>query len=232
MLHVCIQPNTEAKNKIDIQVAAAKKKKATVVRFTDSSFLQEEFEKYLGATDLFGEEFVVILDRIFANTEAREIFWKDIFDTVTSTNSFWLFEEKILADDKDVIKKAGGEITEDKTKSVTAKSEFNIFALGDALGARDKKKLWVLYQKALRVGKAAEEINGTLFWAIKSMLTVKNDGGKNLNPYVQSKSKNFLKNYKEGELDAIAFGLVKNYHESRRGGLPLEEKLEQFILSL
>jgi hypothetical protein len=220
-----------ARNERQKQETAAKKKNE-IVRFNDTNFSREEFEKYLGAADLFGDSFAIFCDRMLANTEAKEFFWEKLDELASSPNIFHVFEEKFSADEIKLLKKAGAELVEDKTKPIKPKGDFNIFALSDALGARDRKGLWVLYQQALRVGKSAEEINGALFWTIKSMLAVRLGGGKTLNPYVKSKATGFLKNYPNNEIDDLAFSLVKNYHDSRRGGLPLEERLERFILSL
>src|SRR3989344_8757951 len=48
--------------------------------------------------------------------------------------------------------------------------EFNIFALTDAFGARNKKDAWIIYQKALLAGLSAEEIFFKIIWQVKSML--------------------------------------------------------------
>src|SRR3990167_10196070 len=52
-----------------------------------------------------------------------------------------------------------------------ARSDFNIFALTDAIGARKKRDAWVLYQKALAAGMAPEDVFfRVVVWQIKNML--------------------------------------------------------------
>ena len=85
---------------------------------------------------------------------------------------------------------------------------------------RDKKQLWILYTQAKREGISDEEIHGILFWQVKAMLLAarsKDAGAAGLNPFVYSKSKGFLKNFEEKEVENISSSLVTLYHDSRRG---------------
>src|SRR3989344_9363077 len=59
---------------------------------------------------------------------------------------------------------------EEELIGAKARSDFNIFALTDAIGARKKRDAWVLYQKALAAGMAPEEIFFKLVWQAKTML--------------------------------------------------------------
>jgi len=83
-----------------------------------------------------------------------EFYHKDIFGNVVDINL--------------------GEVEEDEKLPLDKKGrEFNIFALTDALGARQKKDAWILYQKALGAGLSAEEIFFKIVWQVKSMLIAK-----------------------------------------------------------
>lgn len=208
------------------------KKDVHRVTFNDVSFSPDAVSTYLGAGDIFGKSYVVFLDRIFGNKEAEKFFWTNLNDFCSSTNDFVLFTEKLLANRIAEIKEAGGEVVNDKSIPFKKPLEFNIFALADALIARDKKQLWVLYEKALRSGKTPEEISGTLFWQLKNMMLVGEGGGKNLSPFVKSKAKRAGEKYTAVEIKKLSFDLVNLYHESRRKGLGLEEKLEKFILGI
>ena len=208
------------------------KKEASRVHFNDVSFSPEAVAAYLGSGDIFGKSYIIFLDRILSNKEAEEFFWDNLNDFCSSTNDFILFTEKLLADRIADIKEAGGEIVNDKSIVFKKPETFNIFALADSLIARDKKQLWVLYEKALRSGKTPEEISGTLFWQLKNMMLVQEGGGQGLSPFVKSKAKRAGEKYKATEIKKLSFDLVHLYHESRRKGLGLEEKLEKFILEL
>ncbi len=209
------------------------KKDRSLIKITDSNFSEGLTASYFGARDLFDKEYVVYLDRVFANSEAQNFFWKELEGFVETPNEFVLFEEKLSADDIKSIEKAGGKlVASKKTASLKPKEDFSIFSLADSLGERDKKNLWVLYQKALRAGKTPEEISGTIFWQLKIMLLVFKGGGNSLHPYVKGKAVRFIKKHSISELEKMSLVLVDEYHKSRLGGLPLAERLERFILSI
>jgi DNA polymerase III delta subunit len=231
MLTVFLQSDT-ARTEIQKRIDALRKNGADTVTISDANFSPEFVASFFGASDLFGKEHVIFLDRIFANPDARQFFWDNLSQFAGTLNHFILLEDKILADDIRTIEKEGGEVVKAVKAFGKPRPEFNIFALADALGERDKKKLWVLYVKAIRNGNSAEEISGTLFWQVKALLAIALGGGKSLNPFVKSKGERFVKNYSEEDLQKISFELVENYHKARRGGLPLAERLEQVILSL
>ncbi len=233
MLTVITGQKNEAKVFIQKLFETAQNKERAFVTITDSSFSDDWVRSYFGARDLFGKEYIIYLDRIFANSLARDFFWKELEGFIETSNQFILFEEKLSADDVKSIEKAGGKlVVSKKSGALKAKQDFNIFALADALGERDKKNLWVLYEKALRAGKTPEEIAGTLFWQLKTMLLVLKGGGDSLHPYVKGKTTRFVKKHSVSGLEKMSFTLIDEYHKSRLGGLSLAERLERFILSV
>ena len=114
-----------------------------------------------------------------------------------------------------------------------AKQKFNIFSLGDALGERNKKNLWILYQNAVTANMGDEVICGTLYWAIKNMALTKNSAGDvGLNPFSAKKFRKFAQNYTTKEIINLSHMLTRIYHEAHRGGEPMNIALEKFILNL
>lgn len=116
-----------------------------------------------------------------------------------------------------------------------AGKEFNIFPLTDALGERNKKNAWIVYEKALASGMVADEIFWRLMWGVKAMLlTAKTSSAEEsgLNPFVYKKSKSFLKNWKVEELEKLSESLVVGYHNARRGIGEMETMIEKILLSL
>ena len=114
-------------------------------------------------------------------------------------------------------------------------ADFNVFALTDALGERDRKKLWTLYQRAKYAEVSPEEIHGILFWQVKSMLLAKN--AKNaeeagLKPYPFKKSVGFLKHYTGGEVEHLSRKLLSVSHDARRGLHDFDIALERFVLNI
>jgi hypothetical protein len=116
-----------------------------------------------------------------------------------------------------------------------ARAEFNIWALTDAIGARKKRDAWVLYQKALASGMAPEEVFYKLVWQAKTMLTAaktKSVAETDMKPYPYSKAKEFLRNFKPGEVEKMSESLVLGYHAARRGEGEIEMLVEKTLLRL
>jgi hypothetical protein len=116
-----------------------------------------------------------------------------------------------------------------------AKAEFNIWSLTDAVGARKKRDAWVLYQKALSSGMAAEEVFYKIVWQVKTLLLASRcqsaeEAGMKTFPFGKAKAN--LKNWKEGELEKLSHELVVGYHKARRGEGEIETLIEKIILKL
>jgi len=129
-----------------------------------------------------------------------------------------------------------GEAEDDESLPLDKKGrEFNIFALTDAVGARDKKRAWMLYQGALAAGISAEEVFFKIVWQVKCLLIASktaNVGETDMKPFPYSKAKSFLKNFKSGELEKLSEDLVVGYHLARRGEGEIETLVEKILLSL
>ena len=214
----------------------AKKPDASLFKMDETNFNSARLEEFVLSAGLFEQKYIVVLDNVFENKEAKEVVIKKVKDIGVSENIFIVLEGKL--DKKTIVKmEKYTEKVQEFVKSVPAKKkdEFNIFSLTDAIGRRDRKKAWVLFQQAIASGAAAENIHGTIFWAVKSMLlaqdakTAKEAG---LNPFVFSKSVSFAKNFNNNELKNISSRLVSIYHDARRGGTELVVALEMFILSI
>ncbi len=121
------------------------------------------------------------------------------------------------------------------TEVVSRENDFNVFALTDAIGARDKRSAWTIYEKALASGLTADEIFWRVMWGVKTLLlSAKTSSAEEagLNPFVYKKSKSFLKNWKVEELEKLSFSLVTGYHDARRGIGEMETMIEKTILKL
>src|SRR5687767_5316113 len=109
-----------------------------------------------------------------------------------------------------------GEVEEEEKPVLDRRGrEFNIFAFTDALGAKNKKEAWILYQKALAAGVSAEEIFFKVAWQVKTMLIAKRTKSADeadMKAYPYSKAKGFLKNFKPGELEKLSLEIVIGYH--------------------
>lgn len=184
---------------------------------------------------LFDNTSVFILDSILEKGDEQELVAARAVDLASSSNSFLIFEPTLDKKIAPFIVKEAALAEEYALKKSFARPAFNIFALGDALGARNKKDLWVLYQQALGAGLAPEEINGTLFWQVKNMALMKRaqaGSSSGLNPFVAKKAFVFAKNYTNNEIENLARKLSAIVHEDHRGGESLKIALEKLILSL
>ena len=124
---------------------------------------------------------------------------------------------------------------EDQDLGEKEDKRFNIFLLTDAIGARDKRGAWVLYQKALASGMVADEIFWRVMWGIKALILSqkgKDAAETGLNPFVYKKNKAFLKNWKTEELENLSEKLTLGYHDARRGIGDIDSLLEKTILSI
>mgnify|MGYP001572694979 FL=1 len=124
----------------------------------------------------------------------------------------------------------------EETDEIKSKhSDFNIFSLTDAVGARNKKKAWVLYQKALASGMVGEEIFWKIVWIVKSMLIAsrtKDYSETEMKEFPYKKAKGYAKNFSKDELENLSESLVVGYHNARRGIGEIETLIEKILLRL
>lgn len=212
-----------------------KKPDAELFRVDAENFNEAKLQELSAGQGLFNNSYLVEVVSLFENKEAKEIFLNRLDEVGASPNVFVMVEEgvdkKALLAITDVAEKV--QLFESTEKK--GKPDFNIFSLTDAFGKRDKKNLWVLFQKAVAGGAVPEEIHGILFWQLKSMLvasTAKTAGEAGVAPFTFSKSKSFLKNYTEDELKTLSGTFVRMYHDAHRGIHNFDIALERLILSL
>jgi DNA polymerase III delta subunit len=142
------------------------------------------------------------------------------------------YAQNIFGDEVNVDLNAEEEII----KSAAKKESFNIFTLTDAIGSRNKKNAWILYQQALASGMVADDIFWrAIAWEIKTLLLASKTANAveaGLNPFVYQKAKAYSKNFKSGELEQISEDLVVGYHNARRGIGEIETLIEKMLLGL
>ena len=184
---------------------------------------------------LFGEKTLYVFDGILEKKDEQEIVASRAQELAVSPNIFLIVEPSVSKDFVTDVIAHTTEVFEHMAPKLDTRPALNIFSLGDALGKRNKKDLWVLYQQALEAGLSSEEISNTLFWAVKNLALMKNtkpgdDAG--LNPFVAKKTRDYAKNYTEQEIKNISHSLMALYHEAHRGGESMDIALEKFILNI
>lgn len=210
-----------------------KRPEVSVFKLSGEDFISDDganrLRELVSSQVLFGGDYVVVLENVLE--VALEEVKNKLAEIADSAHIFIFVEEVLKAPEKKLFEKAGTTMEALSTK-LAPKSDFNIFSLADALASKDKKKLWFLYQKALKEEFAPEEIAGTIFWQIKTLILVSGDDTGTMKPYSISKAKKSLSKWSEAELRKTSGKLISTYHNARRGGPALKEGLELFLLKI
>jgi len=239
MIYVLYGTDTaKSRNKLSklISTLLSKKPDAMLVRANSEDFKESFLEEHVQSQGLFEQKSIVVLDTIFENKVYKDIVLKKLKELQASNNVFVLLEVKLDAKSIEKLTKYSAKVQEcSLPKTKEKKFDFNIFELSDALGARNRKKLWVIYQEGKMHNISDEEMHGILFWGTKNMLLCKKAKSATeagLSSFVYRKAKSQSKNYSENELANISRALVQMYHHARRGQVSLTIAFERFILGL
>jgi len=225
-----------------LQTLRSKRPNAHEVRLEGEEVTADRLAELVGARGLFEAKTIVVLDGACEAAVSREALVAAASALQSSENAFIVFERGLVDAAAEKALAAAAAKTFRSPASATAgagrgRREYDpaLFALADALGERDRKKLWVRYACARLIeGKAPEEIHGILFWQARAILCAAQEHSPEaagLKPFVFSKSKRYAARFKPEELRALAGNLVALYHDARRGIEELDSALERFILS-
>lgn len=198
--------------------------------------ISEDFLKSIAVSQgLFGETTLFVFDCVFDKKTEQEMLLSNGRALSASPNLFLIFEPFLEKSIAEGLRESKAIVEEYSPKKLDTRPDFNIFSLGDALGNRNKKELWILYQEAIANDLSSEEISGTLFWAVKNLALLKDANmgdDKGVSPFVAKKTREYVKNYKQEEIKKMSHSLVTLYHEAHRGGKPMDIAIERFILSI
>jgi DNA polymerase III delta subunit len=231
-----------------------KKPDASLFSLTEENWNESAIDEYTGGQGLFSNKYIVLVRGILdatgtaaAKKELKESFLEKLEVFAESPNIFIISAGSIDKGSLKKIEKHAEKVQEVPSgdlaigadgKKTTGKSGgfgggSSMFAMADALGARDKKTLWILYREAIEEGKVPEEIHGILFWQAKCMVIAaktKSAGESGLNPFVYQKSKRYAENFNPAELADLLARLVSVYHDSHRGIHEFETAMERMVL--
>lgn len=229
----------KAKAKLREIIASGMKKNkdSSYFKLNVDNWEETKLLELVGGKGLFQNRYIVVLDGLIQNKESEGAIINLLDELKESENIFIIIEESLTKEILKKIEKRAEKVQEfeDKKQENQKVKEFNVFTLTDALGARDKKHLWVLYQRGLLSGMAPEEIHRLFFWQVKSMLSARASKGASdsgLNPFVYKKSLGFSKNFTKAELNQMSADLVSIYHDARRGIIDFDIALERFVLGI
>jgi DNA polymerase III delta subunit len=212
-----------------------KKPDASAGTITAEEITLERLVELTETQGLFENKQILFMDRTLENKDIREVMLEKIDAIKESPNIFIFFEGKLTKEVLKKLEKRAEKITEYELGEAKEKESSSFFPMADALGSRDKKKLWVMLRDALESDAAPEEIHGILFWQAKSMALASKTSSASeagLNPFVYGKAKRFLSLWKDGEVEALVSRLVHMYHRAHRGEADFEIELEKLALDI
>lgn len=224
----------------------SKKPDASFFKIDIDNFNEAKLEEFIFSQGLFEQKYIVQLDGLLADKNFSKFLLNKLEELQKSENIFILWENKINSAVLKKLKKYVAKLQEFPLRKVKGRmfateegafrlGDFNIFDLAVCFGKRNKKDLWVLYQKTRLRNIPVEEVSGILFWQLRTMFqTLRSQTAEHagLKSFVFNKAKGYLKNYSEQELKKMSADLVFLYHNARRSGLELDLALEKFILGL
>ncbi len=227
-----------------IEVAKKKHTNAEFFKLNSDNFSLGKLEELIIGQGLFYSACIVLMDNLMGNKEINESLSKKISAIKESPNFFVFIEEKLNKKELEILTKNAQKSEEislpkkklTKKEVLVAEGEkIDFFEFANALGQRDKKLLWTLYQEALHEDVASEEVHAIFFWQTKAMcsaLQAPNATEAGLNPFVYGKAKICAKKYGEDRLKQMSSQLFEMYHEAHRGQVDFAVALERFILAL
>ncbi len=237
MLYFLYGTNTiESRKKLQALLASLAKKRpdAEVFRLKEDNWNEGTFQELLNAQGLFDQKYIAVLDGLLEYKESTSLVEESIIAMQESAHVFLMIEHNPAKKIVETVEKHA-EKTQEFALPEKKKEFFNTFALGDALGSKDKKSLWVGYLEALKAGVSAEEICGVLFWQVKNItlaMHTKSTSESKLSPFVDSKARKFARNFTKEELQKISGALVDATEKVRSGEGEMEVLLERVVLAI
>ena len=213
---------------------------ATVHTFDDILECRVDVEAIVGARGLFADQLVIVLKTSFeagerSSAELREFVLDHLELFARSGNHVVLsISGKVLVEQARSLKQHAHTV-DVYDREVDKKQSFNVFTLTDALQARDRKRLWLVYGEAIRSGIEPENVSGTLHFSVKQMLNVATAStaeATGLTPFQYAKAKRGACLFTVAELVALSRTLVQVYHDAHRGRCDLALALERWVLSV
>lgn len=197
-----------------------------IFTFDEDNFNDDSLKELINSQNIFNDYSLIILrgltDRLV-----------DSFNEMKK-NENWFVVWELEYKDVDKISDQFDKVIIFNTNKNT-KDLFNVFSLQDAVGERDRKKLWLLYHQALGSGLEAEEIFWHINKPIRNILLLSLIDKKektDLHPFVIKKTNEFKNNFSIEDLKELLINMTKIHIDSRLGKIQLETSLEKFILTI
>ncbi|MEK7163251.1 MAG: hypothetical protein AAB775_00875 [Patescibacteria group bacterium] len=238
MLYVIYGTDTEKareKSRALFEALKGKKPGAAAGILTAEDVTEDKLLELTQSQGLFENKQIIFMDRVLENKNTWDIVLEKIDAVADSPNIFIFFEGKLTRDILKKLEKEAEKVQEYVLDEETPAEKSNFFPLADALGSRDKKKLWILFRDAMDGDAVPEEIHGILWWQAKSLALAsktRNASEAGLNPFVYNKAKRYLSNWKKEEVESLLSKLSRMYHKAHRGEADFEIELEKLMLDI
>ncbi len=204
---------------------------AVVTSVDGASFDPAVLEEALGSNSLFGGRNIVSIDGLLENEMGEEFYC--VSEAIERSTNLILVRE---TDPKKELRTRFGALGDVQNFPLKeTESKVNNFAVSDAVAARDKRTAWVEFTKLARSGAKMEEVHGTIFWAIKTLLLCKTETREEamkagVKDYTFRKFAPHAKRFLRSELEQRLMLLKRMYHEAHEEDVDLGVLLEQFLL--
>jgi len=217
-----------------IESLLARKLDSLAWKIDSENFDEEKFRELIVSQDLFAHKYIVGCDHLVGDKKSQEFILANLSEIKESANIFIILEDSL---DEKILKQVKKYTEKDLSfdKKLGEEKKFNIFAITDALGERNRKKLWILYQEALRAGIEDEEIFWKFQWMVKHMLFFKKSkepSTSELKGFSKTKIEKYSRNYKTEELENLSTQLVSLFHAVRRGEGEMGMGLEKIVFGI
>jgi len=196
----------------------AKRPDAAFEQINADSFSRDILQSHLGGQGLFSQRYIIFLDRLTENEIGFDALVEFSQPLNESANVFIVVEGVIKVELRKAFEKHASKIVVTEEKGKSFRPAADVFALADAVAAKNSFKAWSLFRESIDNGIAPENILGTLFWKIKSVL-------------LAAQARKISSNYSQQELKNLLQKLVRTYHEGHRGTIDMEMELEKMMLS-
>lgn len=226
--------NKALKSALDIiEKKVLEKPDALVFKIDQSNLSENILMEMCGGQGLFEQKYIVHIKDVCEDESGQGTLFAFLKELKESENIFILTEGDLNKKEFSKIEKFTDKVWNYEQKKKEEIQE-NIFGITNYLLVRDKKNLWIEYQK-LKNNFAVEEIHGTLFWAFKNLALVSKSNSAaetGLKPFVYSNTKRATSKFTQDEIDEKFWQLTKILGDSRRGEGELEILLEKWVLGV
>ncbi|MBI5138866.1 MAG: hypothetical protein HZA95_03655 [Candidatus Vogelbacteria bacterium] len=204
--------------------------------FSPENFVASSLDELVQAQSLFGGGHLVLGENLLSNTNLSGAILASLENLSLSPHMFVFFEEELNKEILEKIKPHAKVEEFTMAKGWDKDLEKPVYALQDAIGAHDKKTIWVSYQKVLYAGFAEEMIFWKLAKYLKNLLVIQRGGGMSeigtTSEYYFGKLKAQSSKFKDKELITKLGDLISIWHDSHRGLCDFDLALERWVLGI